>query len=223
MEDSKKKAREGILHGSLFIAEFQEKGRGRITGRTWQSGKGENVMFTLVLRKERIAQELHHMPLLAGAALVKAASLYCGDSFSLKWPNDLLYEGKKCAGILCEADGEYFYCGIGVNCNQTEFPPEIREKATSIKIILGKEVNRMSLLRTILDSIKSLLESGNLWRSIVDRHLYLSGQYMEVLSGQAGSGKIIKGTNLGIGEDGQLLIKDEKGIIREIYAGEIEI
>jgi len=223
MDDSKKKALDGILHGSIFIAEFQEKGRGRVKGRSWQSGKGESLMFTLVLRRDRLTQELHHMPLLAGAALINASSRYCGEDFSLKWPNDLLFMGKKCAGILCEADGEYFYCGVGINCNQTGFPPEIRDKATSLKIIQGREVDRLSFLWTILDSFKSLLEAGSSWRSVIDSHLYLDGQYMEVLSGQAGSGKIIRGINLGIGEDGQLLIKDERGIVNEIYAGEIEI
>jgi BirA family biotin operon repressor/biotin-[acetyl-CoA-carboxylase] ligase len=130
MEDSKKDASRGIVHGTVYSASFQENGRGRIKGRDWISKKGLNLMFTLVLRRSDLKQELNFMPLIAGVSLVSAVCLYTGEDFHLKWPNDLLYNGKKTAGILCEADSEYFYCGMGINCNQIDFNDFIKEHAT---------------------------------------------------------------------------------------------
>ncbi|MBB6482497.1 biotin--[acetyl-CoA-carboxylase] ligase [Spirochaeta isovalerica] len=223
MEDSKKSATAGILHGTVFSTEFQEKGRGRIRGRRWHSGKGQNLMFTLVLRRDHLTHELHHLPLIAGAALLDAATRFTGEAFSLKWPNDLIFGGRKCAGILCEADSTYFYCGMGINCNQENFPPEIEYKTTSLREITRRNIDRDDFLVEILGSFKNLLDSGDLWISLVEKFLYLSGETIEVRDGWAGSEDIVRGINRGIGNDGQLLIEEESGIIREIYAGEIEI
>ncbi|MBN2655765.1 MAG: biotin--[acetyl-CoA-carboxylase] ligase [Spirochaetales bacterium] len=223
MDDSKKTAETGIRHGTVFTADFQKQGRGRIKGRVWQSGKGENLMFTLVLRRDELIQELHHLPLIAGAALLIAVEKITGELFNLKWPNDLLFRGKKCAGILCEADSRYFYCGMGINCNQRNFPGEIKDKSTSLGNIIEADINRDAVLLEVLSSFSSLLKSGDLWRSLVGDKLFHSGLKIEVRSGQAGSEKSVIGINRGLGEDGQLLIEDESGSIHEIYAGEIEI
>ena len=97
MDDSKNASSGEILHGTVFRAGYQEKGRGRIRGREWKSSSGQNLMFTLVLKRSELTYELNHMPLIAGIALTTAVRKYLELDFKLKWPNDLLYSGKKCA------------------------------------------------------------------------------------------------------------------------------
>lgn len=223
MDDSKKEASGGILHGTVYRAGFQRKGRGRVSGRSWNSSEGENLLFTLVLHRDRLKQELNHMPLLAGAALLRAAGKSTGKDFNLKWPNDLLYKGRKCAGILCEADNRYFYCGIGVNCNQKIFPPELEVKSSSLSLIAERNIDLDSLLESLLSEFQVLLEGGDLWREEVEKSLYLKNRTIVVKEGRTDSDLTVEGINRGIGEDGQLLIECSDGTVREIYAGEIEI
>ncbi|MDA3810173.1 MAG: biotin--[acetyl-CoA-carboxylase] ligase [Spirochaetaceae bacterium] len=223
MDDSKKKSSRGIHHGTVFQAGFQESGRGRIRGREWFSDKGVNLIFTLVLKRSEIHHELNFLPLIMGIGLTSAVCNLTGEKFHLKWPNDLLYKGRKTAGILCEADSDYFYCGIGLNCNQVEFPLSIKEKVTSLKLITGNSINITKLLIRILRQIQFYLESENLWRENLETFLYKKEEMVEVLIGQAGKGISIIGKILGIGENGQLLLEQNDGIVKEIYAGEIEL
>lgn len=223
MDDAKKNASSGILHGTIYRAGFQEKGRGRIRSREWRSEKGLNLMFTLILKRSELTQDLNFLPLMAGVSLTKAAGDVCGSEFHLKWPNDLVHRGLKCAGILCEADSEYFYCGIGVNCNQKEFPPEIAATANSLCNISHREINLDELHISILQKFKEYLESGNLWRSDLEALLYKKNEIIEIMQGQAPSDEKIVGKNLGIGADGQLIVDLLDGNLVEIYAGEIEL
>lgn len=227
MEDSKNAAAEGILHGTVFMAGFQEKGRGRIAGRKWLSEKGENLLFTLVLRRTELVHELNHMPLLAGAALLSAVEIMAGtgksENFRLKWPNDLLYNGRKCSGILSEADSEYFYCGMGVNCNQRKFPGDLEGRGISLSQISGREIAPLELLILVLKQFRRYLDGGELWRDKLMEKLFLYGAPVEVLTGRPGDEKRLSGINMGIGRDGQLLVKGSDGSIKEVYAGEIEI
>ncbi|MCP4163244.1 MAG: bifunctional biotin--[acetyl-CoA-carboxylase] synthetase/biotin operon repressor, partial [Deltaproteobacteria bacterium] len=139
----------------------------------------------------------------------------------LKWPNDLLFNGKKTAGILCEADDAYFYGGIGVNCNQVQFPEGL-QAATSLLQISGAEIDLSALLIRILERLKYYSVKANPWRENFDKILYKKGEMIEIREGQAVEGTLIRGKNLGIGSDGQLLIECKDGNIEEIYAGEIE-
>lgn len=223
MEDSKSDASRGIIHGTVYRAGFQQRGRGRIKGRIWESEKGQNLIFTVVLKRENLKQELNFLPLIAGVALAGSVGELTGRNFELKWPNDLLYKGCKTAGILCEADSEYFYCGMGINCNQKEFPEVINNSATSLFNIIKEKIILDDLLSLILKHFKLYLESGSLWRSELNEILYKKNEIIEVLQGQAGSSLKIRGKNLGIGEDGQLILEQSEGKLMEIYAGEIEL
>lgn len=223
MEDSKNDASKGILHGTVYMAGFQKKGRGRISGRNWYSNQGLNLIFTLVLRRDKLKHELNFMPLIAGVALTSSISNFTSKSFQLKWPNDLIYNTKKCAGILCEADSEYFYCGIGVNCNQIDFPQEIRFQSVSLAEICRSKIDLDELLALILKKFYYYLESGDLWRLHLDKFLYCKNQLVKIQQGQTDSGDFISGEIKGIGSDGQLLLEQEDGKVTEIYAGEIEL
>jgi len=223
MEDSKKKSSSEILHGTVFQAGYQENGRGRIKGREWQSSKDMNLTFTVVFKRTELNHDLNLMPLIAGISLTSAVRKITGRKYQLKWPNDLLHKGCKCAGILCEADSEYFYCGMGVNCNQLEFPDSIKQKTVSLKQICHRDIDIGKLLLAVLEQFKFYLGSGDLWRSHLESLLYKKGETVEILEGRADSAEMVKGRIRGIGDDGQLVIDQMDGVVKEIYAGEIEL
>jgi BirA family biotin operon repressor/biotin-[acetyl-CoA-carboxylase] ligase len=223
MDDSKKDSSGEILHGTVYQAGFQKKGRGRIKSRDWHGDAGLNLAFTLLLKRSELKHELNHMPLIAGIALTSAVCEYSGLNFKLKWPNDLIFEGRKVGGILCEADSENFYCGIGVNCNQTSFSGDLEKKAASLITITGETVELSEILELFLKKISFYLDSGDSWREHLLKKLYKKGQIVEVLEGQADQSVLIKGEIWGIGKDGQLILRQQDGNISEIYAGEIEL
>ena len=137
-------------HGDVYTADFQTAGRGRLDHK-WLSPPGENLMMSVVLSVEGLSPEhVATLPLVIGLAVCRGLSplldvadpsrvglsptlgVSRGLSPTLKWPNDVLVEGRKLAGILCERQGDMVIVGIGVNVNQTEFPPEIAKKSTSL-------------------------------------------------------------------------------------------
>lgn len=127
-------------HGDVFTADFQTAGRGRLDHK-WLSPPGMNVMMSAVLSVEDIPPEqVATLPLVIGLAVVYAVKsiLKRGLSPEIKWPNDVLVGGRKLAGILCERQGDRIIVGIGVNVSQTDFAPEIADKATSLAILLGQ-------------------------------------------------------------------------------------
>jgi len=223
MDDSKNAASAGIQHGTVYRAGFQKNGRGRVKGRNWFSEKGLNLTFTMVLKRGELKHNLNLMPLIAGVALTHSVSELIGKRFDLKWPNDLLYNQMKCAGILCEADSNYFYCGIGVNCNQKSFPEEIVKTTISLSQIVRSEIDLNQLQILILGNFRYFLESGDQWRTYFDRSLFRKNEIIGINRGQAESKDLIIGKNMGIGDDGQLLVEQSDGKVVEIFAGEIEL
>lgn len=126
-------------HGDVFTADFQTAGRGRLDHK-WLSAPGESLMLSAVLDvgdcpPDRVAT----LPLVVGLAVIEGLSplLPKGLSPRLKWPNDVLVDGRKLAGILCERHGDTVIVGLGVNVKQREFALEIAEKATSLSLLLG--------------------------------------------------------------------------------------
>ena len=129
-------------HGDVFTADYQTAGRGRLDHK-WLSLPKTNLMMSAVLSVEGLAPEqVATLPLVVGLSVIKAVEEMVGSDVlgrpqQLKWPNDVLIDGKKIAGILCERNGDNVIAGIGVNVGQTEFPPEIAERATSLRIVCG--------------------------------------------------------------------------------------
>ena len=210
-------AREGES-GDVFVAEFQSAGRGRLD-HTWLSAKGENLTFSVVLAGAgRPPAEIATLPLVVGLAVVKALASLA--PLSLKWPNDVLCEGRKLAGILCERHGDNVIAGIGLNVNQTEFPPEIAWRATSLAVLCGRCFDRETVL---LDVLKSLDKLYTRW--IADGFASLHGELAAVdcLKGRTISVRQvdddaapIAGLCGGITDDGSLMVGG-----RRIYAGEV--
>ena len=139
--------------GDVFVAEFQSAGRGRLD-HSWHSAKGANLTFSVVLSGgDMPPSEVATLPLVVGLAVVKALSRFA--ALSLKWPNDVLCDGRKLAGILCERCADNVIAGIGVNVNQTEFPAEIAARATSLALLTGAPLDRDAVLDMILGSIET--------------------------------------------------------------------
>ncbi|MGB5105656.1 MAG: biotin--[acetyl-CoA-carboxylase] ligase [Candidatus Zixiibacteriota bacterium] len=142
--------------GTLILAERQTAGKGRL-GRSWHSPAKRGIYMSLILRPQISPVMAPGLSLIAALSVAKAMREYPGISATIKWPNDVLYEGKKLAGVLTELAAEidrvkYVVMGIGINANHDEddFPPELRDKASSLKIEGHHEIDRIRLVKLIL-------------------------------------------------------------------------
>lgn len=144
--------------GDVYIAEFQSAGRGRLD-HAWHAAKGENLTFSAVLSTDgRDVSEIVTLPLVIGLAAARAVgglAVVPQTEIAVKWPNDVLVGGRKLAGILCERHGENVIAGIGLNVNQTSFPPEISARATSLALLTGKPLDREAVFTAVLEEIET--------------------------------------------------------------------
>jgi len=158
-EFAKRIARRGAPEGTLVLADAQSSGRGR-HGRRWESPADRGLWFSFIMRSDATIKQLGLLPLLVGAVIVEELENMLGRRFQVKWPNDVLYEGQKICGILCEAQFtppkiDYVVAGIGVNVNQSayEFPPALRGQAQSLAMVVQKPLDRKALLVNLLQGI----------------------------------------------------------------------
>ncbi len=148
--------------GTTLLAEFQEKGRGRIQ-RPWQSSKGKNLTFSILLNKKLDKYIPNHINLAASLAVSQSIEHLYQLKTDLKWPNDVLVNKKKISGILLESKSkgsflEKIVIGIGINVNQTKFDGEFKIQPTSIKYEKRQIINREILLSEVLNNFEELLE-----------------------------------------------------------------
>ena len=223
--DAKKSAGNKNL---LIAAEEQTAGKGRY-GRSFYSKNNGGLYFTLKINNTNLnTGGITFFPLIAATAVSQAVSSLCGIELSIKWPNDLLYKSnlgyRKLCGILTEASisaesVSYVIVGIGLNVNQTltDFPSEIKNTASSLKIISGKKYSRTALLCEIVNDFTQLLH--------VPRELLLDEYQKRLLLGTDISftqdGRTVKGKSVGINENGNLIAKLENGEQTIIQSGEI--
>jgi len=216
-------AREGAPEGTLVIANAQPAGRGR-KGNVWHSPSGLNLYFSLILRPQ--ASHLPYLPFFAGLAAVRSLKPLSVDA-DLKWPNDVLVNGKKICGVLIQTSLEenvlrYAVMGCGVNVNETGFPPELASVATSIALETGSPVSREAVLASFLLELDRLYEAVREldWREfclLLERHsTMLRGCNVQIEQKEA----IIEGTTQGLDAYGGLIVETEEGP-RTVYAGEI--
>ena len=221
-------ANNGGREGEIVIAEAQTQGRGRL-GRRWQSPPFANLYLSLILRPKLAPVHAPQITLMAAVALAETVDCFIRQSAAIKWPNDILVDGKKLAGILTEAacDSErvhYVILGIGVNLNyhHSAMPVEIRTRATSVAELTGKSVSRESFLRRLIHDLDrcygELEEAG--FDSLAPRweaRFGLRGQRVRVeLFDQ-----IVTGWAKGIDRDGALLVEDDQGRTQRVIAGDV--
>jgi len=223
-------AQAGAAEGFLVMADAQTAGRGRMS-HTWFSPPGANLYFSLLLRPDVELAAVQSLPLVVGLAVTEAI-IECAPALQpkIKWPNDLLVNGKKICGILCELQTkhdkpDYIVAGIGVNVNLTadQIPNELKTSATSILIENGKPLNREQLLAAILNRLEPLYDN---WRAFGFKPFVANMHALDALRGLLIridlSGEPVEGIAAGIQADGALLLETSKGL-RPIYSGEAHI
>ncbi|MYF64114.1 MAG: biotin--[acetyl-CoA-carboxylase] ligase, partial [Rhodothermaceae bacterium] len=212
-------------HGTAFLTDYQTNGYGR-RGRLWQAAKGQNLTFSMILRLPISGTVTGMVPLAAALAISEAvAKTVSPNNPQLKWPNDILLEGRKICGILLQSFGAPetpIVLGIGLNVNQSTFPPELSGSATSLLLVTGQHVDRASLMANVLLRLEKILEllstAPALIRKRYTKNLMGVGKNCQI----TGVNEKITGTILGIEESGALILETSKGL-RTIYAGDVSL
>lgn len=232
-------AEAGSPEGTLVVAEDQTAGRGRLR-RRWYSEAGRDLTLSFLLRPVCAPAELGLIVLgvAYGVAECLAVDAGLGEAVTVKWPNDVLLEGKKVCGILLEASLDldrlwWVVAGVGLNVNGSpsdhvpagEVPPG-REPPTSVRETLGHEVDRCTVLRALLFRLGRGLElAQSSPRDLVDgirRRDALAGKRISLSSGLEG-GELGLGVACGLRDDGALLVRDADGMVRGYEYGEVTL
>jgi len=220
-------------HGTVITADFQEAGRGRLN-RPWVTERGKSLMFTIILRYADALSMPVALTLRTGLAVSLAiedlAPALTGGPVQIKWPNDVMINARKAAGILTETDGKNVFIGVGVNVAQEEFPEQYRYKAGSIihSFPALSENARFDLLEKILSrlyaEIENLSTESQAWRERLLSRLYKKGESVTFAEGSANSENLVEGILSGLGPGGELLIvpKGEKKE-RSFITGELRV
>ncbi|MGB3260826.1 biotin--[acetyl-CoA-carboxylase] ligase [Paenisporosarcina sp.] len=223
-------AQSGAPDGSIVVCEEQTAGKGRMA-RVWTSTQGKGIWMSVIIRPEIPPTKAPQFTLVAAVAVTRAIEDIADVRAEIKWPNDLLINGKKCTGILTELQADMdrvhaIILGIGVNVNQqlTDFPDEIQSIATSIQMVTGKIVDRAKLVARILHHLEIYTDLyvmhgfeplKILWESY---SCTLGKRIKAIMIHQQ-----IEGLALGITSDGILQVKTDDGQIHGIYSADIEI
>jgi BirA family biotin operon repressor/biotin-[acetyl-CoA-carboxylase] ligase len=218
MDDCLELGHRGMPSGTTVVAGYQDRGRGRAPGRQWLSPAWESLLMTVLLRGEELGFPVSQLPLRVGLAVCRAVDGATGSAPEIRWPNDVMLAGRKVAGILCEARGGLITAGIGINCLQRSFPPEIADTAGSLVLATGREVQPFELCPAVLARLREALEEHD-WRTAIEH--VLAGRGTRVRVGPIGAGAAVEGTVLGVDADGALLLRDGAGAVRRVAQGEI--
>jgi BirA family transcriptional regulator, biotin operon repressor / biotin---[acetyl-CoA-carboxylase] ligase len=220
-------AREGATHGEVVIAENQTSGKGR-RGRSWFSPVGKNLALSVVLRPEISPTRVAEITLVAAVATVRAL-LECEVKATIKWPNDILVQGKKVAGILTElsADVEavhFVVLGIGINLNSTldDFPDDVKPIAISARMARAEPLHRALFVSKLLESLELALDEWTNFgfepiREAWKTHSEMLGTLVRVVN----DGKQIIGIAEDIDAQGALIL-NVNGVRQVILSGDVE-
>lgn len=212
-----------------MLAEHQTAGRGRL-GRSWSDTPGQNLLFSLVLRPTLPPDRLALVTLAAGVAVAEAVATFTAPHEpALKWPNDVLLEGRKTCGMLLEGrlggGAPCVVLGIGLNVNQTHFPPDLDGLATSLSLAAGRPIPRAPLLAALLARLEARYDSllrgrtDEVRQAFLDRMAFL-GVPVSVVP--AAGGSALTGTIEGIAESGGLLLRTSGGL-HTLHAGDVSL
>ena len=221
MIEASRLAREGCASGTVVVAEEQTAGQGRL-GRTWHSEPGAGLYASILLRYSFAASDLPVVTLALGLATVDAIAKTTGLACDLRWPNDVLIQCKKCAGILAQMEGSAIIAGIGINVNHEQFPDELSSIATSLRIASGGRVHsREDLLSELVSSVESycaLLEKQGrdpILKMFARASSFVSGRRVDVDLGS----NVVRGTTAGLNDSGFLVLRSDDGSENVIIAG----
>ncbi len=226
MDDARDAVRSGHGHGTVCSADTQTAGRGRIAGRRWEDN-GQSLVFTLVLDKRRISDTYPPTQMMALALCLYLESDH-GLEPKIKWPNDVLLDGRKIAGILVETVKNYYLAGMGLNLHQSSFSTGFRRPAVSLATAI-EENGRLETsaapvasmeLRRLLKKVGELIKHP-LGIGEISRRLDSLGHDVSVSLGDPARDMVLKGCVEGLKYDGALLLRSIDGTLHPIYSGEI--
>ena len=222
-----KLAADGSEHGTVVVAEEQTAGRGRL-GRVWFSEKSSGIYTSIILRPPLAPAVAPVLTLMTGLAAQKAVSAVTGLAVDIRWPNDLLVNGKKVCGILTEMSAEVdrlhaVVLGIGINVNHSTMPTELEDIATSLRMEAHRGISRVQVLVTLLREIERhyqlLLKSGT--KAITERweaaSSFAHGKRIRVVTTAGGE----LATTTGVEPSGALKVQFDDGRQESLVAGEV--
>lgn len=224
-DEARKWARQGAPDGATVVADHQTAGRGRL-GRSWHSPPGVNLYLSQIHRGPFAQPTL--LPLLGALVTREAIQKHLPPDLTaaIKWPNDILVDKYKLAGILCELFEDVVIIGIGININMTEsdFPQDLRRPATSLRMLCGTEQDCDAVLKTILDCLAHWREqyrsNPELLIETFARHCITLGRKVKVsIPGR----QPITGTAVRLNEEGALMVEDQNGDAHCIEAGDADM
>lgn len=205
----------GLTKGLAVMAKVQSAGRGRL-GRSWQSREGDTLCMSIAV-KNPYAEGI---TLLAALGVYNALKGFCKDStLGIKWPNDIICDGKKLCGILCERVLEYTVIGIGINVKDKCFSGEIEHKATSLYLLSGKEYDVSEVFKAVVSAFEAVFTEHSLCFTPKAKEQYES---LCVNFGRSVTTERLSGTAVGIDINGSLLVESE-GALHTVSSGEVVV
>ena len=223
------------LHGAVVAADRQTAGKGR-RGRVWESPAGANIYFSLLLRPTFAPDKASMLTLLIAYGVkcgIERQMVSDASQCGIKWPNDVVIDGKKVCGILTEMylEGnsiDHVIVGVGVNVGKQNFAPELVDKATSLEDACGQVFDRSRLLADILEVFEEEYESFAAEDAIADLKFFKE-KYNACLVNRDREVCVLdpkgeyRGIARGINDTGELLVELQDGSLKEVYAGEVSV
>ena len=221
----------GAEEGTIVVAEEQTGGKGRLD-RTFFSPRGKGIWFSIILRPKFSPHDAPKFTLIAAVAVAEAMKRF-NLKAEIKWPNDILHDGRKLVGILTEMTGElakisYMVIGVGINVNisRDEFPEELRDIASSLSEISGETLSRVEFFRAVLEEFDKLYVEINAlgFAEVLARwktYNITLGKNVQVISAGDG-GEIFTGKAVDLNSEGALIVDTLEGR-RTVYAGDVSI
>ena len=213
-----------LPEGAVIIADLQTHGRGR-QGRSWHSEPETGLYLSTLLKPNLAPENLSLLSIMAGVATASSIEQNASAKVKLKWPNDILLNGKKIAGILCECISitpPAVIVGIGINLNQSSFPRDIQGLATSIMLETGNTINRSDLVLSLIENLDceyndflqekrtTLIEKWTQQTDIFDETITVYQQ-----------GKSLTGIAKRLDQEGRLILQTPDGEQHALDSGEV--
>jgi BirA family biotin operon repressor/biotin-[acetyl-CoA-carboxylase] ligase len=227
--DAARLADEGAPQGTLVVAETQGQGKGR-RGRTWITPAGTSIAMSLLMRPQIAPEHASMVTLVMGLAVADACREVCGVRAGIKWPNDVVAEGRKICGILTEMTSEidyvkYLVIGIGINTSTEAFPEELSDRAVSLYQLTGHRPVRAQLIASCMKYFEEYYEIFARTEDLSQ----LMESYNALLAGRGERVRVLEpgheyeGVSEGINARGELMVRREDGTVTNVYAGEVSV
>lgn len=215
-------------NGTVAAAREQTSGKGRL-GRKWVSKRDENIYFSVLLKPQLSPMEVSGITPVAGLAVCKAIREFCNIDCKIKWPNDVIVNNKKLVGILTEMSAEFdavefIVIGIGINIDQTDFPEEVKSKATSLFLETGNNPDKNKFLALVLKHLEDELTKSNykINETNLEDYKNLCATIGRKVTCCKGNSRI-QGTAVNVNTKGELEVKTEDNSVITVNSGEVII